>query len=332
MTLMNNEKIQQAREFLRQRFPEIPVPQRSYLVLMSARSGSMLLCAQLEKIGFGRPIEAFNPNKNPMFQNVWDIDYSNDYEYLKKAIEYQTVNGVMGMKFSLNQFHLFLEKARRLLGEPGAQLTDAEVVEVFFPGTRYIHLQRRDKVKQAISYAKAWQNGIWYEAADGGEEFKEHLLPAVYDREHIECCFDIVLSIDAAWQDYLEENQLQFLQVWYEDLAADFGGKMRDVYDFLEVQEEALPVPPLKKQANLQSQEWEKRFRAQTPWLSNPRIAVALQAGDIRALMAERNPISPLERANARWEVMPANRFKPLRSIVFRVKRKLKNLFSHADH
>lgn len=326
MVQMNSGNVQQARDFARREYPGIPLPNRSYLVLMSARSGSMLLCAQLEKIGFGRPIEAFNPNKNPMFHNVWDIDYSNDYEYIKKAIEYQTVNGVMGMKFSLNQFHLFLEKARRLLGESGVQLTDAEVVDVFFPCARYIHLQRRDKVKQAISYAKAWQNGIWYEAADGNDEFKEYLLPAVYDREHIECCFDIILSIDAGWQKYLSENMLESLLVWYEDLAADFSGKMCEVYEFLGVVEETIEAPPLKKQANLQSQEWEKRFRAETPWLAIPRITTALQSGDLAMLMAERNPVAPMERANARWKAMPANRFKPVRSFAFRVKRKLKSL------
>ena len=270
---MNTQKIEDARDFLKHAYPDLPIPKRSYLVLMSARSGSMLLCAQLEKIGFGRPVEAFNPNKNPMFHNVWDIDYSNDYAYLKKAVEFQTVNDVMGMKFSLNQFKLFLEKARRLLAPSEILLDDAEVVEVFYPATRYIHLQRRDKVKQAISYAKAWQNGIWYEAADGSEEFKQYLLPAVYDREHIECCFDIVLSIDIGWQHYLQENNLDSLLVWYEDLAEDFPGKMREVYDFLGIKAEGMDLPPLKKQANRQSQEWEARFRAETPWLANPRIA-----------------------------------------------------------
>ena len=85
---MDTAAISTARDFIRRTYPVIQLPQRSYLVLMSARSGSMLLCAQLEMAGFGRPVEAFNPNKNPMFHNVWDIDYSNDHDYLKSAIDY----------------------------------------------------------------------------------------------------------------------------------------------------------------------------------------------------------------------------------------------------
>ncbi|HPS42833.1 MAG TPA: Stf0 family sulfotransferase, partial [Anaerolineaceae bacterium] len=77
---MNAAAISTARDFISRTYPGIQLPQCSYLVLMSARSGSMLLCAQLEKAGFGRPVEAFNSNKNPMFHNVWDIDYSNDHD------------------------------------------------------------------------------------------------------------------------------------------------------------------------------------------------------------------------------------------------------------
>lgn len=323
---MNAAAISTAREFIRRTYPDLNLPARSYLVLMSARSGSMLLCAQLEKAGFGRPVEAFNSNKNPMFHNVWDIDYSNAHDYLKAAIDYQSVNGVMGMKFSLNQFHLFQQVAGRLIAPSGVTLTEAEMVEVFFPGVHYIHLQRRDKVKQAVSYAKAWQNGIWYESADGGDDFKEHLLPALYDREHIACCLDIILAIDLGWQHYLRVNQLNSLEVWYEDLAADFPGKMREVYDFLGIKDDIIEAPPLRKQANMQSQEWEQRFRAERPWLSEPANAAALASGDLASLPGEHELAAATARGVARWQVMPATRYKALRSLAFRVKRKLDSL------
>ncbi len=323
---MNAAAISTARDFISRTYPGIQLPQCSYLVLMSARSGSMLLCAQLEKAGFGRPVEAFNSNKNPMFHNVWDIDYSNDHDYLKTAIDYQTVNGVLGMKFSLNQFHLFQQVAGRLLAPANIPLSDAETVEVFFPGVRYIHLQRRDKVKQAVSYAKAWQNGIWYENADGGDDFKEYLLPALYDREHIACCLDIILAIDLGWQRYLRENQLDSLEIWYEDLAADFAGKMREVYDFLGIKDAIIEAAPLRKQANTQSQEWEQRFRAETPWLSEPANAAALASGDLASLPGEHELAAATARGVARWQVMPATRYKALRSLAFRVKRKLDSL------
>ena len=320
---MDSKRIQQARNHLLSAYPMLKLPERSYLVLMSARSGSMLLCAHLEKIGYGRPVEAFNPNKNPMFHNDWAIDFTDPLAYIQKAIEYQTVNGVMGMKLSLNHFYLFLEKARALLGNQSAELDDTGMTEVFFPAVRYIHLQRRDKVKQAISYAKAWQTGIWYETAEGGEDYKDYVLPAVYDRVQIENCLDLVIVGDAGWSHYLRENNLNAHKILYENLADDYLQEMQSAYTFLGVPGKEVIAPPLKKQADRRSVDWEQRFIRETPWLQNPRISDAMVKGDMECLLVERAQLAFRDRAAKRWDKMTAHRFMALRRIIFRARRKL---------
>jgi trehalose 2-sulfotransferase len=320
---MDTARIKQARTQLLSTTPQLKLPERSYLVLMSARSGSMLLCAHLEKIGFGRPVEAFNPNKNPMFHNDWAIDFHNPLAYLQTAIDFQTVNGVMGMKLSLNHFHLLLEKARMLLGSQAAGMDDAEVTEIFFPELRYIHLQRRDKVKQAISYAKAWQTGIWYETTEDGEEYKEYVLPPVYDREQIEGCLDLVIAGDAGWSSYLRGHGLTAHKIWYEDLADTYSEEMQAVYTFLGVPEKEVIAPPLKKQADSRSLDWEQRFVRETPWLQTPRIAEAMRCGDMESLLVERAQLAFRDRAARRWEEMPAHRLMAIRRFIFRARRKI---------
>lgn len=118
--MMNQENIQRAREELRRGYPDLPIPQTSYLVLSTARSGSTLMCRHLTEIGYGRPIEAFNSNVNPRKRLNWGIDYNDPYAFMKKVIEYQTVNGVFGMKLSPNQFNLFLSATcwRKALTSP----------------------------------------------------------------------------------------------------------------------------------------------------------------------------------------------------------------------
>jgi LPS sulfotransferase NodH len=320
---MDKVQIQQARNHLHSAFPQLKLPERSYLVLMSARSGSMLLCAHLERIGFGRPVEAFNPNKNPMFHNNWEIDFNDPFAHIQKAIEFQTVDGVLGMKLSLNHFHFFLDKARILLGNQAKEMDDAGVTEVFFPSVRYIHLQRRDKVKQAISYARAWQTGIWYETAEGGEDYKDYVVPAVYDHEQIESCLDLVIAGDAGWSSYLRQHQLDAHRLWYEDLAEDYEKEMRGVYAYLGVREKEVIAPPLKKQADSRTSDWEQRFIDETPWLRDHRIAAALEKGDMESLLVERAQIAFRERASRRWDGMAAHRFKKLRTFLFRARRKL---------
>ena len=140
---MDKSKAALARDYILKTYPDFPIPETNYLVLSSARSGSTLLCSHLQKIGYGKPIEAFNPNPNPRKRLNWGIDYADPRAFIQKAIEFQTVNGVMGMKLSPNQFNLFLTTARKLLEPSGIDLNDAEILEVFFPGAKYIHLQRR---------------------------------------------------------------------------------------------------------------------------------------------------------------------------------------------
>lgn len=319
---MDQTKVKSARDFILKTYPDIPIPETSYLVLSSARSGSTLLCSHLQKIGYGKPIEAFNPNLNPRKRLNWGIDYADPHAFMKKAIEYQTVNEVMGMKLSPNQFALFLTTARKLLEPSGIELTDAEVLDVFFPDAKFIHLQRRKKVKQAISYAKALQNGIWRETADQDEEYKKYLLPAVYDREHIECCFDILMTNDVSWQQFLRDNKLSHMTVWYEDLAANYVEKMSEVYAYLGIKDKEIIAPPLRKQSNKESDAWETRFTAETAWLQDPRIVRAYAEGDLDTIYLQRSRMLMIEREHKRWTSMPANRNKSIRSFFFKVKRK----------
>ena len=321
--MMNQENIQRAREELRRSYPDLPIPQTSYLVLSTARSGSTLMCRHLTEIGYGRPIEAFNSNVNPRKRLNWGIDYNDPYAFMKKVIEYQTVNGVFGMKLSPNQFNLFLSTARKLLEGAHIDLNDAELLEVYFPNAKYIHLQRRKKVKQAISYAKALQNGIWRETSDQDDAYKKYLLPAMYDREHIECCFDVLMTNDIFWQQLLRDNQIPHLVVWYEDLAAEYVTKMTEIYDFLGITDKEVIAPPLRKQSNKESDDWEQRFTSETPWLQDPRIARAYAESDLDTVYLARARMLMLAREQQRWKSMPANRLKPIRSLLFKVKRKL---------
>ena len=320
---MDQKGIKTARETLAAAYPDFPIPERCYLVLSSARSGSTLLCRHLTEIGYGRPIEAFNPNLNPRKRLNWGIDYNDPRAYIQKAIEHQTVNGVTGMKLSPNQFKVFLDNARKLLVPANVELNDAEVVEVFFPGAKLIHLQRKKKLKQAVSYAKALQNGIWRETSDQDEEYKQYLLPALYDRDHIECCFDIAVSNDIYWQHYLSTNDLKAYRVYYEDLAADYVTRMTEIYKFLGIKDAEVIAPPLRKQSNKESQDWEAMFIQDTPWFKDPSIVAAYEAGDLDALYLLRTRMIVLAREQARWKVMPANRSKSIRTFFFRIRRKL---------
>jgi LPS sulfotransferase NodH len=322
-------RIDRVRNYIEANYGHLPRPEKSYLVLMSPRSGSTLLCTHLQNIHFGNPIEAFHFNQDRICrEHGWDIDFSNPFEYMHKALDFQTVDGIFGMKLSWIEFEIFLNVARQLIEPVGLSLKDAEVVQLFFPGTLYIHLKRRNKIEQAISYAKGMQQGIWAVSRDQDENYKRYLTPALYDREHIESCLDNLLAYDFAWENYLESNGLDHLTIWYEDLSDNYTRVMSDVYRYLGIGEGEIADPSLRKLSNQQSSEWFKRFRNETPWLKQRTIAEALDKGDFATAFIHRSMMIALQKEQYRWHHMPANRYKPLRSFMFRVKRKLRSIFS----
>ena len=167
------------------------------------------------------------------------------------------------------------------------------------------------------------QNGIWAEEEGQDTEYKKYLLPTVYDREHIECCFDTSLANDLFWQHYLRKNNLPALTIFYEDLDAHYFEKMNEIYCYLGITTHEVFNPQLHKQANRQSGDWETRFIEETPWMHDPAIASAYEEGDLEALYLLRCRAVIFARESSIWCAMPVNRYKKFRQFYYRVRRKL---------
>lgn len=306
-----------------------PFPEKSYLVLMTPRTGSNLLTAYLQSIGAGYPIEAFHFN-HANIQDLygWDEqDFKTPAAHLKKAIEFQTVGDVFGMKLNWLQYQDFLKSVRQLTDPIDPSLSDREAIEAFLPDPAFIYMRRRGKIKQAVSFSKGMQTGIWMERVGESQEYKKYVLPPVYDRELIEGCLEILMGYDLLWLAYLRQNQIDYLNLWYENLAQDFPRWAGEVNRYLGIDQEELPEPLLKKQANPQSQEWVARFTAETPWVDDKEMKAAGKTGDFSTIFLQRSWTLLHQKVDNRYKSMPSIRFKPLRRFVLNVKRKLSSFF-----
>ncbi|MEM5774521.1 MAG: Stf0 family sulfotransferase, partial [Anaerolineaceae bacterium] len=248
---------------------------------MSPRSGSTLLCAHLEKIGYGRPTEGFHFSRRALLERFGpEVDFTDPYQHIKAALQYGTANGVFGLKLSWIEFEVFLRKARQLLAHEENALSDAEVLNTFFPSAKIVRLERRDKIKQAVSYSKAMQTGIWNERTGASEDYRDYVLPAEYNRDHIEALLDNLLVFDLSWQRFLKENNMPAFDILYEDLAKDYVNSMTAVCEYLCVQNIESLEPPMKRLSDKTSQAWYERFCSETAWLKDPEIQKPLQDGD----------------------------------------------------
>ncbi len=235
-------------------------PQTSYLICATPRSGSFLLCEALINTGVaGGPGEYFWKGNEAGFADRWDVSVSSYADYLAKAMEQgSTPNGVFGAKIMWGYFEDFVAKLRQIPAY--AAVPFPRLLATVFPNLHYIHMTRRDKVRQAVSHWKALQTNVW---AWSGEELPLPATEPVFDFAAIDTIVQATVAHDAAWQQYFAACGVQPLTLVYEDLVASYEESVLRVLTYLEV-----VLPPqvafgprrMRKQADAQSEEWVQRY------------------------------------------------------------------------
>jgi LPS sulfotransferase NodH len=236
----------------------------SYLVCAMPRSGSYLLCEGLRNTGVaGWPTEYFSSG----FQAYWSPRWGTPAfgNYLRRAVaEATTSNGVCGVKAHAPQFDYFARQASGRMPVP--HHLRPGLLDLWFPNLHYVRLRRRDAVRQAVSYVKAIQSNIWWDADAPPAPYDAPRPDAVrFDYLLIEASLARLAEEDDRWTRYFATTGITPLTLDYEDISADPHGAVRAVLDFLEiaVPGEYVPsTPTFRRQANEQTEEWVERFNA----------------------------------------------------------------------
>src|SRR3954452_2734037 len=241
----------------------------SYLVCATERSGSTLLCELLAGTGVaGRPEEYFEflsgsgrvrqpreyfeeaddpsilellaPLRPPLPPTPWD-------ERLADARERGTTpNGVFGAKMMWAYLEDFLAH-----GEPEAQLGPL----------RWIHVERRDTLAQAISLWRALQTAQWR------AEDRDSDVEPIFHAEAIAHLKARQEEHAAAWRAWVAERGMEPLEIVYEEFAQEPQATICQVLDHIGVPSAGVhvPEPPMRRQSDARSQEWVDRFRDEVP-------------------------------------------------------------------
>jgi LPS sulfotransferase NodH/2-polyprenyl-3-methyl-5-hydroxy-6-metoxy-1,4-benzoquinol methylase len=223
---------------------------KSYIIASSARSGSTYLARSLAQTGLlGTPSEVFNSATNELQTLMARFKAYSAADYIAKLLARRTSrNGIFGIKAHFHQFEAFLKKYPALL-------------EALAPVT-YIYIDRRDKVAQAVSMAKALQTDQW------SSQWRGRPDPVLrYDRGLIEKSLKEVELQDARWLQWFETHDIAPFRVTYEDLIADPAGIVRGIVELLGVRNDepdVVRVPTVEKQSDDTNQEWIERFARET--------------------------------------------------------------------
>jgi trehalose 2-sulfotransferase len=214
-----------------------------YAVCAVPRSGSSLLCELLFSTGqAGAPAEYFDHALMKLFRRRWNAQTFADY--LPALLARKTgPNGVFGFKAHFFQ----LEEAF-----PRDSLEEA------FPGLRYVYITRDDRLRQAISWARALQTHKW--ASDHEVRVQE---TEVFRRRQIDRLISGIAERERRWEKFFAESGTEPLRLTYESLLAAPEEAVTIVLDHIGVADaRSFPVgaPTLRRQADELTDDWVRRY------------------------------------------------------------------------
>jgi LPS sulfotransferase NodH len=228
----------------------------SYIVASTPRTGSYLLCEGLEASGLaGRPTEVFSPNFQGIWCRRWGLSQIPDFaDYFHAAVRHGTTpNGVYGLK--IHWMHL--EKLALQAGFVGRY---EDVLDHLFPSSLYIHIVRRDRRAQALSYYRASITNEWWRIEGVVNEQSNGRSPVFHAGTILALENDLARQ-EGAWNEYFCERNLTPLVVEYEALSADYCAQVARVLSFLGLDSSAaftIPPPRLVRQSDALSSSWRK--------------------------------------------------------------------------
>lgn len=229
----------------------------SYLLLSTPRSGSNLLCRGLESTNLaGQPREYFNPSSKFWLQYGEGADPAGYVDRL--LTERATPNGVFGAKVSWRHM-LHFERACRALPRY-ARTPLPDILAGLFPHLRYLRITRRDKLRQAISFWKAYQTGVW---GIGAAKDREPAGPPAFDYEGITKIYQMLVRHEAGIDEFFAQSGIAPLTVVYEELVDSYEETVRVALDELGIKLPAdlvIDGPRMARQANAESEAWVERY------------------------------------------------------------------------
>jgi trehalose 2-sulfotransferase len=243
-------------------------PQRSLVICSHPRSGSTLLGEAIRFAGgLGCPLEYLHGGFRPTMAARWrapDLD-----AYVAALHQYRTEpNGVFSIKlFWQDVEDLAHERAPDRFPPRGTthpeamhehQYRDllAQIADIL-PNPEFVYLERRDRVRQAVSAMVAAQTGLWRSIPGMGRQ--EAVGAAEYDYDRILGMIAYADYGHAHWRGFFAANLVEPYRLTYEELVDDFEHVLNGLFARLG-SASAPPARRMRRQADQATEAMVLRF------------------------------------------------------------------------
>jgi trehalose 2-sulfotransferase len=205
-------------------------PTRSYLICANARCGSTLLSRALSDTGIaGHPDEYFVTGPPEDFapgSTFWEEGplarqhgVTERESFLQLVYRVGTTpNGVFGATLMRNYVEWAMDNFRQM-----PRFSHASTEELFtslFPGLQVIHVVRQDRLRQAISWLRAAEDGVWVVSAN--EPARPQREP-VFQYDVVVGMMDLIAQGESAWMDLYQRLGVEPVIVVYEEFSDPSG-------------------------------------------------------------------------------------------------------------
>jgi LPS sulfotransferase NodH len=227
---------------------------RFYCVCFSVRSGSSLLCEDLTQWGVGEPTEYFQlPD-----QTIVPGQMADHLVALANAAEGE----YFGFKVTWEQVHA-LTSTLRLEGDRSV----GRDLRSVFPDLAFVYIERRDKVRQAVSAWRAETSGTWHWPIGSDVERGR----PEYDFEQIRFHLQKAVGEDWLWSFHFQELGIRPTTVRYEDYVSDREHQLARIAKSVGWDGSAVPLDErLRVMRDDWTEEIARRFRADLYALALP--------------------------------------------------------------
>jgi LPS sulfotransferase NodH len=243
-------------------------PHRSILICSHPRSGSTFLGEALHFAGgLGCPLEYMHRGFRPVLAKRWEAPDINSY--IDALHRYRTdANGTLSIKlFWQDVEEVAHERSPSLfapvgLNPPGSLNADDYrafhgLLESMFPNPTFVYLERRDRVRQAVSAVVAAQTAIWRSIPQMGRQ--EPLQISEYDYDRI---LGMVAFADYShdhWRNFFDAAKVEPYCISYEEMAKDHSPAVGNLLKWLGSLA-GVPEPRMRRQSDDRSEAMVLRF------------------------------------------------------------------------
>ena len=168
-------------------------------------------------------------------------------------------------------------------------MSPTDVILRLFPDAKFIYLQRKDTVNQAVSLYFAMKTGLWAIRNNEHKQISASTKAPPFSFMEIFKLRQMIRESNAVWEAFFNKAKIECYSLYFEQFLADKEAILRSLLEYIGVPtREGLPVKStMQKQSTDISSIYVKRYKRMAPYLE-------LLARQCRNLCNSSRPSRPL--------------------------------------